>query len=76
MAVVDDLEGDLVPALDLEGEAIVAERRQEAAGAGDDSGAGESGGFDDGSATPQTSIAGVCTHIVPIRREKAPKVGE
>jgi hypothetical protein len=73
MAVVDDLEGDLVPALDLEGEAIVAERRQEAAGAGEDSGAGESGGFD---VTPQTSIAGVCTHIVPIRREKAPKVGE
>jgi hypothetical protein len=30
MAIVDDLQGDLVPTLRLDGEAVVAERREQA----------------------------------------------
>jgi hypothetical protein len=70
VAVVDDLEGDLVPALCLETEAIVTERRKETPRTGEQSGAGEGGGFDKGSLTPRTSIAGGCRHIVPIRTRR------
>ena len=67
VAVVDDLEGGPVPASGLEGEAIVAERRQEAPRTRERAGAGENGGFDGGSLQPQMSIAGGCTRIVTSR---------
>jgi hypothetical protein len=76
MAIVDDLQGDLVPTLRLDGEAVVAERREQAPRTGEQPTAREGAGFDTGSLfCPRRASRGAAGTSCPLRRETAPKVG-